>query len=241
MARSLVIPPDLISGLNLEWISPGTNQSQLRVNTGEAFVPGFMGLLEVKTPITPPVGSFVANNFYYCYLYNSGTADAPVAAVELVTHSVSPDTRPTLYRGTARIKGTDNTRRYLGAVKTNADTPARMYNTLRQGASVIYQEDTQFAPFRVVSNGGSTTATTVGLGAVVPPTSRIATLHLTNNSAGTAFFRNPGVANTIVAPGSGKAIVVPSFPLDALQQITYQLNTGSGGVFIDVLGYAEER
>lgn len=145
---------------------------------GEAYVPGFGGLLEVKSPITPPVAAFVANNYYYVYLYNSGTTDAPVAAVELVTHSTAPDTRPTVYRGTARIKGTDNSRRYLFTVETNAEATPRMMNFRWQDGRTLFLETAT----RIMAGGTATAVTPVSFSSALPPHIRNAITLIDNNA-----------------------------------------------------------
>jgi hypothetical protein len=94
-----------VEGLILAWAS----NSSITVAAGAADLPDGSRRLRVTSPITVPV-SVGANAWGHVFLYNNGG----VPAAEVVM------TNPASYFGTAHQKSGDNTRRYIGSVRTNA-------------------------------------------------------------------------------------------------------------------------
>ena len=107
-----------IQGLSLAWVSG----SALTVASGSAWVPGLNRVLDVPNGVAKTGLVFTANTWYYLYLFdNAGTPDVEISTVA----PAAP------YRGSARIKGgatPDNTRRYLGAVRTDGAGAVRPFS-----------------------------------------------------------------------------------------------------------------
>ncbi|MDT3468913.1 hypothetical protein [Stenotrophomonas maltophilia] len=225
----LVQPKGYIEGLRLEWVS-GT---QIRVTTGSAYVPGPKRIAELATAVTI-TPSLAASTMYHVYL----TLVSGVIGAEATTTAPA-----TPYIGTARAKTGDTSRRYLGSFMTKAD--ATIANFIMSAGVVTYQESTDTAPFRALTNGVSTTQTSVSLGpSGVPVTATTAKMNVTNlATSGTMLMSNPAASTTNmqgIRPGSGFPMM---FPVDSLQRVTYFYSAApsGGGGYIDIIGYAVER
>ena len=227
--------PGHIDGLKLEWLAA----NQLRVTTGSAYIQSLGYAINVAAAITKTGMTLTANTWYHVYLYmNGATPD-----IEFVTTAPAA-----AYNGTARSKTGDTTRRYLGSVKCGASANSMMKFS-QSGERVQWYDDTGVAPFRVLSLGVATTLTAVAAAAVVPVTSRMAQLKLTNSCPDVpARFTNSDAgqtppANLVSLPAGTNNYAFLDFPLNSSQELQYFMNGTpvSGGAYIDVLGYVFER
>jgi hypothetical protein len=158
------IPPDYIGGLVPRWTSPGTNANNLIVSSGEAYVPGVLSMVESGGDLSPPSNaSLAASTWYYLYWYRDTNGDAQV---ELSTTAPAAS-----YRGTARTKAGDITRRYIGEGKTNAS--GALYPFIVVDGVVHWLADVAAAPFLVYNTSVSTTPIAVDCSAVMPPTATV--------------------------------------------------------------------
>lgn len=223
------IPSGYIDGLKMEWVS-GT---QIRFTSGSAYIPSLGRALALAAAVTK-TPTLAANTWYHNYVYdNAGTTDVEVST----TVPAAP------YNGTARTKTGDTSRRYIGSFLTKADST--IANFLVSGGVFTYQESTDVAPFRALSNGTATSATTVNLvSSGVPVTAITAKLNVTNLSTDqTLRLSNSAAATTNmqgVRPMSGFPMF---FPTDSAQRVTYlyAVTPAGGGAYVDVIGYVVER
>lgn len=106
------------------------------------------------------VGSLAPNTFYYLYLYENAGA----ASLELST------TVPVVYaNGIARYKTGDTPRRFIAPIRSGPD--GSLLQFALDGDMITYVGSTNVAPFRMLSAGATTAATTVNLLSIVPLTS----------------------------------------------------------------------
>jgi hypothetical protein len=250
MANKLLVPPDSISGLRLQWDSA----TVLRCLTGAAYVPSRIENLQVATEITKTLPAVTANTRYYVYLYHTGTApDIEISAQAPVT---------TTFAGKARIKGPDatpdNTRRYIGMILANAAGTGMYKFRHTIDDTVWYLEDLTTAPFEVLNNGRAITETNVSCAAVVPPHCRIAEL---NAASWMPDYVNIGTSDDNITPtvaswdstnvmtflffGNGASALSWRQWLDTSANFNYRFRntptTGTYGVYCYVRGYQEVR
>ena len=227
-------------GLFVEWLSGNS----LRVGAGAAHVPALGRVAELTADLTLTGMTFAANSWYYVYLYEDGAGNA---AVEYVTTTPSAP-----YRGRARTKGGDASRRYLGALRSNGNATPGMFRWQKVGAYHKWLEDVRVDPFRVLNGGAATAETNVSCAAVVPPTSRAMKGHVVNAAAGSggvvAFGHSED--NTALTSGGGITRIgangtVPlseeqDMALDSQQRFSYVAGSGGASVDVYVRGYHEE-
>lgn len=222
-----------IEGLEVVWNST----TSITIKAGAAYVEGLGRTLELSADLTKSGLSLAADTWYYPYLFeNAGTAD-----VELVT------TGPTTpYRGEARSKSGDASRRFIRSVRTGATGAIHRFEW--SGDVVRYLLDQTVAPFRVLSDGrqGSTYSADVSCAAVVPPTTTRGLLALECRGGNYLYVTNSEAGTTAVLSkarvGAGHAEL---FPLSASRAFQYKHTGGSpaagNGADVDVLGYEELR
>lgn len=219
-----------IDGLRMEWVS-GTS---LRVTGGAAYVPGLQGILGVESPITKSGLSLSANTWYHLYLYrNGGSADIEIST----TAPAEP------YSGVARTKSGDNSRRYIGSVRT--DGAGSVFNFVHVGNQIAYRAHTGLLPFAVVSGGLATSPTSVSCSSVAPPTASLAQVtayNLTNvNMRILESEGNYGASGRIYGLSAGVITSLP-VPLNASREFIYYLTGEATGLAqIDFTGYTFER
>lgn len=224
---SLWTLPTAIGGLYLEYTGPNS----LRVTSGAAYIPGLGFLLDVPSAISKTGLSLAASVHHHVYLYRNGTTPD----IEIAT------TAPAIYRGRARIKTGDATRRYVGTAITNAS--GQILNFYHDETGVTYRETQDAAPFRVLTNGKQTAITAVSCAACVPVTARKATVRLINLSNAVLLTGVSDGSNAWAALTSSEKSF-PNHPLNANQELTYRFSatvTTADGGYIDVYGYALER
>lgn len=232
-----VVFETFIDGLTLVWASPGSNFNNLTVTPGAAWIPSLGKILNVPSTLTATAGTPAASTWYYVYLYdNSGTPALDVST----TAPAAP------YKGAARAKTSDTSRRFLAAART--DGSGVFYNFIMQGDLVKYRLITNAAPFRALNGGTSTTATAVACNTVIPPVSQIASIRITNGANVNMQVDNTDATGTgsgangmiVIAAGVN---MVTDFPLNTSQELRYWMLSavGSGSAFVDVYGYVNAR
>jgi hypothetical protein len=233
LALKATIPKGYIDGLQMQWVS-GT---ALTVSSGSAYIPASANIVEAPSAIAKTSLSLSASTWYHVYLYlNAGTPD-----IEIVT------TAPVLYHGGASHKTGDNSRRYLGSIKT--DSGSNIYNFITAGKNVFYRTDTGVSPFRAVAGGVNTTETTVSLSALVPVTSRIVRGRFMNLDGAENMYTGTSDDSASGPPFSGIAALTPGLqafiehPLNSSQELTYWFEAAPAGAgfYLDLYGYTCER
>lgn len=153
-----------LEGLRLVWL---TNTS-FRVEEGAAYVTGTGSIVDlaVDTDITAGTkglpGTFVANTWYYVYLYsNGGVGDIEVST----TAPAAP------YRENAREHGSDDTRRFLGQVYATSTTVLRQFRHYPERSLMRYE--VSFAVADATLAAGVTAFQTFNANTHVPPTSTL--------------------------------------------------------------------
>lgn len=227
------ISADYISGL----IPSCENGSTLTVSSGSAYIPGLSGALDVSSPLTLNVTGTTPGNWYSLYLYSN----AGVPAIEVVS-TLPSDT----YKGSARTKLGDTSRRLLGMYRANTTGGLWPFYT-DSGLNLRYIIDLGFAGFRVLINGVATVKTLVDVSNVLPPISRVCNCTLTsaNTAAATVASIMPNGSSLVIGGGLqtiGSGKFTESFITDTGQKLQYAWNQApNGGLFIDVTGFRYER
>jgi hypothetical protein len=233
-ADAAYLPPvfgDYIGGLALEWLS-GTG---IRVTSGNAYVQSLGYVVSSPAAITKLALSLSASTWYHVYLFvNSGVPD-----VEIVTTAPANS-----YMGTARSKTGDQSRRYIGSVRTNSS--AAILSFSMSGSTVLYTAPE--GDIRALSNGVATVETAISVASFVPSTGRFVQMRADNNSSTQYVYF--GVSNDTASgpPTSGMNSIRPSqigvmfFPLDSSQQLTYWFPAATAsGLYLSACGYMYER
>lgn len=224
---------DYIAGLQMVRVSA----TALTVKVGSAYIPSLNSILNSSSDIAKSSLSLSNTTWYHIYLYsNNGVAD-----IEIVT------TAPAIYHGTSYQKTGDNSRRYIGSVKT--DGSGNIFNFIHDvRANLIMFETQQDATMRVLNGGTATTETNVTCSAYVPSTSKIMKAKFSNTS--TTQYANIGNSEDSVTLAAGTGILVVNyanypivdFPLDSSQQFSYMYGAAPGtGLYVDLYGYFFER
>lgn len=229
-SQKLNVPQDYISGLKMVWNS----NTSISVGTGSAYIPALSRTCQVNAALTLSSLSLSASTWYHVYLYeNAGTP-----TIECVT------TAPVAYQGTASQKTGDNTRRYLGSVRTDASGNVLSFYHDPSNNDVLYMCDLNTN--QVLSAGTATAASTVSLSAALPVTSRVAMMFTDNTSNSLAILNNSLTATTTTILFFLRSVdqaVVAKLPTDGSQAIRYYLTSAptSGGLSLWVQGYCYER
>lgn len=217
-----------ILGLGLEWVSA----TSIRATTGSAWIESLGYAVAVNSAITKSSLSLAANSWFHVYLFvSSGTAD-----IEIVTTAPAA-----AYSGTARSKTGDNTRRYLGSIRT--DGSGNVIKFAMQRGMVTYLRDTTSAPNRVLSGGTATSWASIDCSAVAPVTAGTVVAMLQNASASVAVqvSQSAAGADFLATVGASQAFTA-TVPLGASQTLQYQAAGAiTGGLTVDVWGYTYER
>jgi len=202
----------------------------LNILPGAAYIPGLNDV--ISAPLLSLSGlALAASTWYYLYLWsNNGNA-----SVEMVTTVPSE-----VYSGTARVKSTDTTRRFIGAVLTNASGNLIPFWVTADNF-LNYQDTTTVTPFRCVSGATQTTPTAVSLSSAVPVTSRSVRLHINNSGSATSFLGTPDFTGAQVQAGTAGVRYNTTFFTDGSQRILFYLAAAGGALSIDVTGYGMER
>ena len=227
---SLQLPPGYIDGLKMVWVS-GT---ALTVTSGAAYIEGSGKVLRATADIAKTGLSLSASTWYHVYLYsNAGTPD-----IEIVTTAPAAS-----YNGTARSKTGDSSRRYLGSVLIDAS--GNVFPFAHSDRTVMYDVNAAgTAPFRVLTNGAATTATSVSVAGCAPLTAWQVVAKVDNEATNAVL----GVGRN----GSGGSPFQGSIGTQSRGQWLIALNGSTFGYvyniaptplggYIDVIGYGFNR
>lgn len=238
VSADIPFPTDYISGLKMTWNSVNS----VSVSTGEAVIPS-TGLLEtVNATLTLSGLSLSASTFYHIYLFdNAGTP-----TIECVT--TAPDVP---YRGTARAKTGDATRRYVGSVLTDGSGNLWFFQQILTRVSYGWG-GAGAAPQRPLSGGTATTATSVSLTGGIPSTATFANVRATNGDAAQGLrLANSLVPGAVGSTGAGTNFLYAvsansngyfDIPVDGSRSVLYWYVAAPTGVCsIDLFGYIYER
>lgn len=223
---------EYVRGLQLQWVS-GT---ALTVGTGSAYIPSLGTSLDVPAAVALTGLSLTASTLYHVYLYsNAGTP-----ALEVVTTSPAP-----AYRGTARTKTGDTTRRYLGSVYNLATGGlAPFIHDLATSKIQILQAPFG-GPFMVLNGGQATAQTNVSCAAVVSPSAVTVSLQVINGAtaSGVLNFGASGFTSYQNLDFNQRGWV--EIPLNSSLQFSYNYSaTPSGGTasaFFTITSYTFGR
>jgi hypothetical protein len=157
-------------------------------------------------------------------------------------------TAPAAWKGTAYSKTAATTRRYIGSVKTDASGNVYNFEHIVSNNQINYRLISQaVTPFRVLSGGTATTATSVSLAGVVPVTGVLALLRFFNSSDSAAHFGTATLTTSAyqVTLNVGNTVNQANYngiTMDASQVIYYMLASRTTGVcHIDTQGYVFNR
>lgn len=215
-------PKGFIDGLFMEWVS----SNSLRVTGGAAYIPSLDTVVEVASAITKSALTLAANSWYHIYLYlASGAPDIEI--------SVTPPASP--FIGTARTKGSDTSRRYLGSILTGAANT--IYRFSQDGNEVNYITNA-VQPFRVLNGGVSFLRTSVSLAPVIPVTSDYVIANTINSADQQLFIDIPEIGNVgalsrYTCLASQRTSIVAAVPSRTLEYL-YAVSPSGGAAFIDV-------
>lgn len=231
---------DYISGLKLRWNSPGTNGTNITCDSGAAWVPSLNRILDIPSTLTGPSMTWAASTFYYAYVYdNAGTP-----ALEFSTTAPAA-----AYKGTARTKTGDTSRRYVGALKSNAAGTPAILNFKRIGDMVRYTEGWNQTLYQLFNFGATAnTLYSPSLSGYVPPTSRLALIMIYNPSGDISLgMPNPadGSAAFLTAPYGIQYYSLRGYQMvwtDLDASLSYSISTTITGTIAGYIrGYYEER
>jgi hypothetical protein len=228
---SIVQPKGYIDGLKMVYVS-GT---QVQFTPGAAYVPGPKRIAELASAVTL-TPSLAANTWYHSYLTVSGST----VGVEAVTTAPAAP-----YSGTARAKTGDTSRRYIGSFRTNAS--GAIFKFVQSGGAVTYLEDTNAAPFLVLSAGTATTTTSVSAANVAPVTATPIKGTILNAATNAAYVRisnsdGPSASAGYITLSSPNGVTVTDIPLNSSQAYTYAYDVApTGATYHRVFGYSYER
>jgi hypothetical protein len=229
-----------VEGMQLIWNSANS----LSLGTGSCYAENG-DFIDITSSLTASSLSLANSTWYHKYVYlNSGTP-----AMEVVT------TAPVAWKGKARSKTGDTSRRYVGSVKTDGSGNIYKFHHNIMMNSIIYQNAAPNAsPFRCLAGGTSVAASsdankTVDLSAVIPVTSTLAHLRGTNISDQVAYINSDVSVSTtsfqtvLVAGNVIQTSIISPTPTDSSQKVYYILGgtAGVGGLNIDIYGYYYDR
>lgn len=225
-----------INGLKLSY----TSYNSITVGTGMCYSQAG-DLIDVTSPITQTLVSS-ANTFFHVYIYKSG-------ASIVVDFSTTAPNSP--YKGTARSKIGNTSMRYLGTILTNSVGDIKNFTHNPSTNYFAYQKfQANASPHRVLSGGTAATATSVSLTGIIPSTSSLAYVRITNTSdRNISTSEDNGVSISsqmtvfLTAGNSAQQTAFLIHNVDSSRNIWYLLASApsTGGLYIDVLGYFCER
>jgi hypothetical protein len=235
--RNSAPAPGTIIGFNPQW----TSTTVLGASSGVVYIESLnANIYGTPSDITPSSPS--ASTWYHVYVYSSDGTAKGTPTLEANTSAPVAFATPC---GFARSKTSDASRRYLYSVKTDGSSHFYPFLCDQFGMFRWHAVDLGSAPFRCLSNGGA--GTTVDLSGIVPTTSRMAYLFIQNLSAGTVYIDDASqtVSSTVFAADPSYVASNPPGPMvliptDSSQMVKYTA-TGTPGVYIDVIGFINQR
>lgn len=231
------LSPGYIDGLQMQWVSA----TAVTVSSGTAYIPSLGAYLQSNAAIALSGLTLTASTWYHLYLYsNAGTP-----AVECVT------TAPVLYQGGASQKTGDNSRRYVGSIRTDASGNIIRFNHMLSGNDIRYMQSINNAPQHPLVNGAATVPTNIDLSGSCPATSRRVWLYLENSdtSGNVIFIGNsdggdPGTVSGLFSFMRSNEKLSSNYLLSSVQDINYEFNAApvaGTGLTVWVLGYNYDR
>lgn len=218
-----------------------TAANELSVSPGWAYVPALERLVGLAASKVTSGIVVAAATWLHGYLYEDGEGNG---AIEWTTTAPAAP-----YSGPARTKSGDDTRRYIGSVRSiGANTLARfVHNT--GDSTISYVEDINQSFLRLLVNGTSTSSVNVSCANCVPVSARLMSAvaeNVADSSLAIAFIANPdaGAASgsNILAFLRQGAMICADLALDSSLQFNYARNAAStGGLSVWCRGYAFER
>ena len=229
-------------GLTPRWDGPNA----LTIPAGAAHIPAAGRVVIVPSAISLTGMVLSPNLLYFIYLYLDANG-AP--AVEYVDGSVAGNA-PVAYRGTAFQKGTDNTRRYLGAFRTtSAASPSAMFRWRKVGNYYRYHTMINVPPFRFVNNfgqgAGNNAESPFSMAAIMPPTSNIARLALISSPVHAFYVGDPDDTDALTSGNfllysAAGIYVYGDLPTTSLRASVLCGTKDIAYAYIDFMGYYEE-
>lgn len=232
-----------IQGLTLSWNTPGNNGNLLTVSSGSAWIPSLGRVYNVPSTITGPTQTLGASAFHYVYLYdNSGTP-----AIEISTTAPAAP-----YKGNARAKTSDTSRRFIGQVLTDASgTPAMRQFAHIGSEEMIYPTNALIAPFRIINGvGPGASQVTQSLASICPPgvtTQICATMTVGIGATGGNTFlelqmlggSRVGIAGGMISTANGFLFTAGWFPVNSTTPDVHYSTTGPAlsTFYLDIVGY----
>jgi hypothetical protein len=234
-----------ITGLRVEYVSA----TQYRVTSGQCYIPaaGAVSELAANSTRTPSIG---ANTWYYVYAINVG---GNLSFEESTTV-------PIVYRGTAKQKTGDASRRLVGAFKTNGSS--QIMKSIKVGDKVQWLENVYALPLWVAGGThatntfAATTETAIDLSGAMPAHSQLAHLRLANQEGSDTLYLGNADDNitladdvalfqtaTVVSGSTLDGITDLIFPTSSTRTISYRWQGSAPGSArsLHVAGYFEER
>ncbi len=185
--------------------------------------------------------SLTASTLYHVYAYlNSGTPD-----IEVVTTAPA-----TPYKGTARSKTGNTSRRYIGSVYATGTNTLAFWNHMPNVGLMMFTQDQSTSPWRVLSGGAATTETSVAFGSLAPAGATMTVKIKVTNGSGSLYLMlgNSEDGITLDSPANTAIYLVNlstsptiDFPIDASGNTTYMYHSAGGAAYIDFYGYFYER
>lgn len=228
VGRNSFVLETFIEGLGLWWDS-GTG---LTVGSGAAWVPGLNRVLNVPSAISLTGLALTANTWYQVFLFEG--AGAP--AIEAVPAGTAAP-----YKGTARSKTGDPSRRFLFSTRSGAGGTLLRFEHHPETGFVRYLEAGIAAgvasPYRIISGGTATANTNVSCSTQVPPASTQMLGSVLTNASSAVFFGVPGVTGDASWTNlDARGVPVP-IELDAAQTLRYRNAAAGGSTFLDAYGF----
>lgn len=221
------------TGCQMVWNSA----TSVSISTGGMYIPGSNKIVNVSSTLTPTMPSLTASTFYYLYLFES----AGTAAGEIVTTTPAAP-----YKGKARTKTGDTSRRLAGVLRSNAAGTAIFKFGHGADGWVRYLEWTSLSPFRVLTNSASAGGTTISFANVVPA---IAQFARANFYADSATLHYVGWGDAVGSPTSANFNLVvegnkqtsSDVELSSSQTLNYISSSATVGLTVDCTAYLLER
>ena len=219
------------------WNSAGS----LTLSSFSAYVPSLSRCIYSDVAITKAGLVLPPSAFSHLYTFQNGSS------VDFEVSSTAPSTP---YNGTARTKTGDTSRRYVGSVLTDAS--ANIWKFLQHGLRINYLENIGSTAFTLATGFNAITPTTIGCSSLIPSTSKLGHIHVSNNDSAQivvanseANFTLSGAAWLYLCGSTASPGVTrfgADFPLDSSQAFTAMYaGTPSSTAAFRCIGYTYER
>lgn len=216
-----------VGGLRLEWVSA----TSIAVQSGAAFIQSLGRIIQLPSRTVKSGVAIGASAWGHVYLYLNG------ASADIEVSTTAPDSP---YSGMSRSKTGDQSRRYLGSIRSDAS--GNIYNFYHDNNSIFYRVNIFPAPFQVLSGGNSTSPATVNCDQVVPVTSKVAMAMVTNSDASSRVDFSNSESSGPIAFISGSNSDAVMILTNVSRQFTYTYASApTGSCNCRISGYVFER